>query len=302
MAAKGNFRVVPGGKGEPKGKKNSARQKSGTSGGKGKNLSSKKGSYSGGHKGIVLGVIAFLLFALLGAGAYFTKKYEVENITVEGNLHYTDDEIIEMVMTDRLSYNSIYLSLKYRNKEIKNIPFIETMNVKVVAPDTVAIMVYEKTVAGYVEYMGRYMYFDREGIVVESSMTRTEGIPQVTGVNFDHVVLYEPLPVENQEIFQDILSITQMLTKYEISTDKIYFNDSYEITLYFGGVRARIGQDNLEEKIMRLKYMLPRLEGESGVLSMENYSEERENVTFKKDSVPQNEEETETQTQQEGTG
>ena len=41
--------------------------------------------------------------------------------------------------------------------------------------------VYEKSVAGYVEYMGRYMYFDQDGIVVESSETRTEGIPQVTG-------------------------------------------------------------------------------------------------------------------------
>jgi len=294
---KGNFRVMPGGKGASKGKKNSARQKSGLTGGKGKSPSSGKKAGFGGHSGVIFGIAVFLVFVLLGAGAYVLKKYKVENITVEGNLHYTDDEIIEMVMKDRLSYNSLYLSLKYRNKEIKNIPFIETMNVRVVAPDTVAIMVYEKSVAGYVEYMGRYMYFDREGIVVESSMTRTEGIPQVTGVSFDHVVLYEPLPVENQEIFHDILSITQMLSKYEISTDKIYFNDSYEITLYFGGVRARLGQDNLEEKIMRLKYILPRLEGESGVLKMENYSEERENVTFEKDVVPANEEETETETE-----
>lgn len=297
MAVKGNFRVMPGGKGASKGKKNSARQKSGLTGGKGKSPSSGQKAGFGGHSGVIFGIAVFLVFVLLGAGAYVLKKYKVENITVEGNLHYTDDEIIEMVMKDRRSYNSLYLSLKYRNKEIKNIPFIETMNVRVVAPDTVAIMVYEKSVAGYVEYMGRYMYFDREGIVVESSMTRTEGIPQVTGVSFDHVVLYEPLPVENQEIFHDILSITQMLSKYEISTDKIYFNDSYEITLYFGGVRARLGQDNLEEKIMRLKYILPRLEGESGVLKMENYSEERENVTFEKDVVPANEEETETETE-----
>lgn len=297
MAVKGNFRVMPGGKGASKGKKNSARQKSGLTGGKGKSPSSGQKAGFGGHSGVIFGIAVFLVFVLLGAGAYVLKKYKVENITVEGNLHYTDGEIIEMVMKDRLSYNSLYLSLKYRNKEIKNIPFIETMNVRVVAPDTVAIMVYEKSVAGYVEYMGRYMYFDREGIVVESSMTRTEGIPQVTGVSFDHVVLYEPLPVENQEIFHDILSITQMLSKYEISTDKIYFNDSYEITLYFGGVRARLGQDNLEEKIMRLKYILPRLEGESGVLKMENYSEERENVTFEKDVVPANEEETETETE-----
>ena len=144
------------------------------------------------------------------------------------------------------SYNSLYLSLKYRNKEIRDIPFIETMSVRVDSPDSITIRVYEKSVAGYVEYMGRYMYFDRDGIVVESSETRTEGIPQVTGIRFDHVVLYEALPVKNTDIFQEILSITQMLSKHQITTDKIYFNESNEITLYFDNIRAKLGKDNLE--------------------------------------------------------
>ena len=190
---------------------------------------------------------------------------------------------VPMVLTDRLSYNSLYLSLKYRNKEIRDIPFIETMSVRVDSPDSITIHVYEKSVAGYVEYMGRYMYFDRDGIVVESSETRTEGIPQVTGIRFDHVVLYEALPVKNTDIFQEILSITQMLSKHQITTDKIYFNESNEITLYFDNIRAKLGKDNLEEKVMRLEQILPNLSGESGVLDLQNYSEDRKNVTFQKD-------------------
>lgn len=198
-------------------------------------------------------------------------------------MHYTSEEIEAMVLTDRLSYNSLYLSLKYRNKEIRDIPFIETMSVRVDSPDSITIRVYEKSVAGYVEYMGRYMYFDRDGIVVESSETRTEGIPQVTGIRFDHVVLYEALPVKNTDIFQEILSITQMLSKHQITTDKIYFNESNEITLYFDNIRAKLGKDNLEEKVMRLEQILPNLSGESGVLDLQNYSEDRKNVTFQKD-------------------
>ena len=209
--------------------------------------------------------------------------FRVQNVSVEGNVHYTSEEIEAMVLTDRLSYNSLYLSLKYRNKEIRDIPFIETMSVRVDSPDSITIRVYEKSVAGYVEYMGRYMYFDRDGIVVESSETRTEGIPQVTGIRFDHVVLYEALPVKNTDIFQEILSITQMLSKHQITTDKIYFNESNEITLYFDNIRAKLGKDNLEEKVMRLEQILPNLSGESGVLDLQNYSEDRKNVTFQKD-------------------
>lgn len=265
MAAKNNFRLM--------------------NGGKGKSPSAGKKKKKTGKKTLAAGIAAAFLILLTACGIFVAGKYKVEDegIRVEGNLHYTREEIIDMVLTDRLSYNSLYLSLKYRNKEIKNIPFIETMSVKVVSQDQITITVYEKSVAGYVEYMGRYMYFDRDGVVVESSETKTQGVPQVTGISFDHVVLYEPLPVEDSDIFQKILSITQMLSKYEIVTDKIYFNDSYEITLYFGQVRARLGKDNLEEKVMRLQYILPQLEGESGVLRLENYTDESQNITFERE-------------------
>ena len=102
-------------------------------------------------------------------------------------------------------------------------------------------------------------------------------------MEFDHVVLYEPLPVKDPSIFMQILSITQVLSKYNISTDKIYFNENDEITLYFDQVRARLGSDDLEEKVMRLQHILPHLEGERGVLEMENYTGESDNITFKKD-------------------
>ena len=232
-----------------------------------------------------LGVLiaSIVIVCLAAAALVVVSVFRVQNVSVEGNVHYTSEEIEAMVLTDRLSYNSLYLSLKYRTKEIRDIPFIETMSVRVDSPDSITIRVYEKSVAGYVEYMGRYMYFDRDGIVVESSETRTEGIPQVTGIRFDHVVLYEALPVKNTDIFQEILSITQMLSKHQITTDKIYFNESNEITLYFDNIRAKLGKDNLEEKVMRLEQILPNLSGESGVLDLQNYSEDRKNVTFQKD-------------------
>ena len=39
----------------------------------------------------------------------------------------------------------------------------------------------------------------------------------------------------------------------------------------------------LEEKVMQLQYMLPTLTGKSGVLRMENYSEETKTFTFEPD-------------------
>lgn len=284
MAQKQKYKLLDGGKSEKSRKESASGKKKKKSSGKAAGYSyavATPGEWLRANLGVLIASI--VIVCLAAAALVVVSVFRVQNVSVEGNVHYTSEEIEAMVLTDRLSYNSLYLSLKYRNKEIRDIPFIETMSVRVDSPDSITIRVYEKSVAGYVEYMGRYMYFDRDGIVVESSETRTEGIPQVTGIRFDHVVLYEALPVENADIFQEILSITQMLSKYQITTDKIYFNESNEITLYFDNIRAKLGKDNLEEKVMRLEQILPNLSGESGVLDLQNYSEDRKNVTFQKD-------------------
>lgn len=229
---------------------------------------------------ILCGLIAVVIAGYL----YIMQNYTITTVYVEGNLHYTNEEIIAMVMDDVWSNNSLFLSMKYRDKEIKDIPFIATMDVTIEAKDTVRIIVYEKAIAGYVTYLGRYMYFDNEGIVVETSEEGTPGIPQVTGLSFDYVILHEPLPVENQEVFQNILKITQLLDKYDMAVDKIYFDKDYQVTLIFGEVRVAMGSsDDIDEKIMKLQYMLPELEGKSGTLNMKEYTEETKTISFETD-------------------
>ena len=228
-----------------------------------------------------MGVAVLICCILL----FLMSWFNVKTITVEGNVHYSNDEVVAMVMKNKLDHNSLYLSLKYRKKGIVGIPFIEKMSVDILAPDTIKITVYEKAVAGYIEYLGKYMYFDKDGIIVETSDVKTAGIPQITGLQFDYVVLHESLPIEEESIFQSILDITQLLNKYEINIDKIYFDNNNQMTLYFENIRVRLGDiSNIDDKIIRLKAILPELEGEKGILRMENYEDGMKNITFNKDS------------------
>lgn len=233
------------------------------------------------HKQIIACVILGGVAALLFTFWIFLAKFQVTNVYVEGNKHYSAQEIREMIEVGRFGDNSLFLSFKYSNKSITDIPFIETMDVDVLDRNTIKITVYEKALAGYVEYLGSYMYFDKDGVIVENASVQTVGIPLVTGLKFDHFVMYEPLPVENQDIFQTILNVTQMLEKYSIVTDRIYFDDAYKMTLYFGDVRVTMGENQMiEEKIQRLDAILPQLAGKSGVLHMENYQDGSEDITF----------------------
>ena len=223
------------------------------------------------HKSLfVIGaMVALFLLGILGAYIYVIKNYEVTTVYVEGNVHYTNEEIIDMVLEGRYGNNSLLLSWKYKDKSIEDVPFVAKMDV---------------ALAGYVEYLERYMYFDKDGIVVETSLQKTPGIPLVTGLSFDHVVLYEPLPVEDEAIFTSILNITQLVNKHELRIDRIYFGIDNTLTLYFGDVKVALGSpEDLDEKIMELQYMLPQLEGMSGTLRMENYTEDKKNIAFEPD-------------------
>lgn len=233
---------------------------------------------------IISAVLLALFIALFAGYRYVIVNYTVTSVYVEGNVHYTNEEIIDMVMEGRYGHNSLFLSFKYKDKSIENIPFIEKMDVSVLDPHTVKIEVYEKALAGYVEYLDRYMYFDKDGIVVESSTEKTKGIPMVTGLQFEHVVLHQVLPVEDAAIFTDILNITQLVNKYALSIDRIYFGSDGTLMLYFEDVKAAFGKgEHLEAKIMELQYILPSLEGKSGTLRMENYTEETRDITFELD-------------------
>lgn len=229
-------------------------------------------------------IAAIIIVVLLGVGIlykYISDKYTVTNIYVSGSTHYTNEEIIDMVMDGKLSHNSLFLSLKYRNKSIENIPFIQKMDVDIISPDTIRINVYEKAIAGYIAYLGRYMYFDRDGIIVESSFEASDNVPQVLGLDFDYVILHEKLPVEKQEVFAEILDITHLLSKYNLHANKIFFDGDYNVYLYFEGVEVSLGSaDYIDEKIIQLQYILPNLNGKSGILEMKDYNEGTKNITF----------------------
>ena len=233
--------------------------------------------------GIILLVLVIAAAAALGAGYYVMTKYKVREVYVEGNIHYTEDEIKAIVMDGAFGDNSLYLSLKYRNRGVEDVPFVDVMDVKVLAPDTIKIIVYEKALTGYVKFMDTYMYFDKDGYVVESSGVRTAGVPQITGLDFGYMVVGQELPVEDRSVFNRILNITNLLNKYELKADKLCFNEDGSITACFGDVKVALGNDvnTLGDMIMLLPELLPSLEGKSGVLGMETYDESGGRYTFK---------------------
>lgn len=232
-------------------------------------------------------LLAILIVVMLAGGALFLiEGFKIRNVRVEGSTHYTPDQIRDMVITDKLSENSLYLKYKLKAKKIEDIPFVEHMDVVIEDRTSIKIIVYEKAIAGYVVYLENRMYFDKDGIVVESSKDKVPGIPEISGLDFDHVILHEPLPVDDPRIFKEILSLTQLLNKNNLDADKIYFDYMGDITLYFDGIRVALGNgEYLEERVTHLAAILEeaRPMGFSGKLHMESFTVANPKTSFEID-------------------
>lgn len=168
-----------------------------------------------------IGLTAALILLMLLAIAFLIvwKVFTVENVVVEGNELYSSEQIEQLVLNDEYSWNSLYVLLKYRIRDTGKVPFVDTMEVTLDDPHTVHVLVYEKGILGcfYIDAIGQYAYFDKDGFVVETSSDEIEDVPKITGVTCDEVVLYEKLPLDQPDVLNNLLSLTQILKKYRPS-------------------------------------------------------------------------------------
>ena len=236
----------------------------------------------------VLGAI-FLFCSTRRINLSFNSKGSLvakDGIVIEfsGSEKYTDEELAEYLFPTDKSANPFTFWWKSKFGDHVEIPFIEDYDVELKGLKKFEVTFYEKSLVGYVEYMGSYKYFDKDGIVVESSSRLFDNVPYITGIDVDYIVLHSKLPVKDDRVFKLLLDLTQLLSKYDIDVEKINVSKDLEIKLYLGNVRVELGtREDLSEKIMDLKDIIPNLGDVKGVLDMKVLDVHGNGYTLKKD-------------------
>lgn len=222
---------------------------------------------------LLLGIVIFLLGFLL--------LFHVQKIEIRGNEYCSDQEIAEAIQNDRLSDNSLYVVLQYAIGHGKELPCMETMKVGIKNPWTLQVRVEEKTIVGCVKDEDTYTFFDRDGLVVKQSAAPMQGIPVVEEIDLSNVKLYEKLESKKAKILEKILDASSEAQKYELSIDKITYEDN-EICLYIGNVCVNLGNSVTSEKIAQIPPIIEKLGKKKGTLHLENYSVGQGTITFEK--------------------
>ncbi len=236
-----------------------------------------------------------LIFALLVIiiGAFAVWNMKLTDITVSGSSYYTDDELLAYIFPEAKYYRTVMSFWNNRFGEEQDIPFVKSYELKITGLHSAEITVYEKTIIGYIPYMGNYLYFDTEGYIVETSTEKVEGLLFIDGINFDYFVLNNQLPVDDDSVFSDVLVLSRVISQEELDVERVYFDGDLNITLMMGDLKVYLGSaTSVEEKIHTLTDILSQIEGESGTLYLDSYSTVNDTVEyiFKRDSVDSDEE------------
>ena len=223
--------------------------------------------------------------SLLAAGLiFFFAYFKVDEVEVMGSSHYSDKEVRKMVLRGPLASNSVLAPLLYTKRETEDIPFVKGYVVSQVNRNTICISVKEEKPVGCIPYLDSYIYFDRNGIFIESSKKRDETIPYFDGISVKHVIKDEELPIKGKTVLNTAVALATIFQKNETIPDHIEFDKNYQISLLYGDITVMLGKDEfLEDKMTRAIAILPLIAGRKGSLHLESVTDTVKTITFEEE-------------------
>ena len=233
------------------------------------------------HKKAIFAALGAVLLAGL---VFFFSYFHVTNVEVMGTTRYSDEEVKTMALQGAFTDNSVLAVLLHSRVDVEDVPFVEGFNITRLSHNSICVSVREKKAVGCIPYLDSYVYFDRNGIFIESSHTRDELVPFFDGIEVNYVIEGEKLPIKGGSVLTTAVALSTIFQKNDAIPDHIEFDASYEITLTYGDVRVMLGKDvYLEDKMTRVSAILPKLSGKKGILHLENVNDNSKTITFEQD-------------------
>lgn len=215
-------------------------------------------------------MIPLVLLVIL-TGIFFGAR--IRTVKVEGSRIYSDQQIIQSAMADKYAYHSLYFLIESRIRGVKCLPFTQEIEVEWHGISSITLHVYDKTISGCVKYMGQYIYFDKDGIVLQSLNKTMDGVPVVTGIKFGKFAINQAFDVDDDTLFETIMNLSQLISHYQVAVDQIQFKGK-KVYLYSGKVKVSLGEKSFyDDDMAALSSVLAKTSEKklSGTINMERF-------------------------------
>lgn len=201
--------------------------------------------------------------------------FRVEKVTVEGNTFFSEDVVASEVCGSFWDKNVISSFVKNRLGFTKELPYVRECEVTYPAHNEIHITLYEKTILAGICYMNQYIYFDKDGMVLRSTEEPIESVPIFQTNTMTTFSLYEKVKMEDEGALDQIMNLASLLQHYEITWDRVEFDDEDAAFLYTGDIKVSLGKrDNYDDQISDLASVLKTAKKKnlSGEIDMTNHN------------------------------
>ncbi len=241
------------------------------------------------HRIVVRVLLTLAILVALGVVIVW-KVFTVEEVRVEGNQLHTTKSIQSTVLSDKHSWNSLYVLLSYRLLDhSEEFPYADSVTVSLKDPHTVVVNVDEKDMVAYYydSTTKKYAGFSESGEILLLSSKEPEGYTRVTGLKPEKKIqLYEDMALEDDTILAYIKSVLMVLSNYDMPPEVICIQNNNSLLLSYGDIQVNLGDSYyLNEKIVRMQQLLQKVEGQTGTLHLETWTESTTDIYFRLDEL-----------------
>lgn len=213
----------------------------------------------------------FLIVSLIIAIIYFMLSpiFNISEIKVNGNEKITENQIISLSEI-KLGDNIYKTSKKEVVSNIKQNPYIESVNFKRNLPNKIELNIEERKATFMLEFSNSYVYINNQGYILEISPEKMDG-QIITGFTTETDQIHEGNRLCNEDLEKlDMVlkimdsasrnSVTTLITKIDISNKYDYklILESENKTAYLGDA------SNISTRMLYLKSILEHEKGKAG--------------------------------------
>ena len=223
--------------------------------------------------GKIIGTAAAL--AAVGAVILASPVFAVKNIEINELQYFTKEDICSRIGL-YTGDNGVFFNKGKAEKILESDKYISNADISFRFPDTMVVTITENRICGYINYLGNYLYIDREGRVIDVKSETSENLPIIEGLKFSSFTVGEVMQVENEEAFEAALIISKAMTKYDMLDKDVSINvaDSENIYAYVDNIKVLLGDTSrMEEKIKTMIEAVAEIpEGDMGTLDLQDLS------------------------------
>lgn len=221
--------------------------------------------------------IKFLFKFILGIGlisggtvfALTSPIFNIKDIKVSNNTQVPSDTIISL--SELKTEENIFKFYKGTVMDkIKENPYIENVKIHRKIPNTVEIEVEERTAKYSVDYLGKYVYINTQGYLLEISED-SKGLPIIQGITTKEEEVEPGRRLNNEDLtrLEDVIKIINSANENgldgKVTSIDISNKNDYSIYLSEEKKKVHLGENsNLSNKMLYVLAMIEQEKGKEG--------------------------------------